>query len=597
MRLLFRYLRPDWRAIALALIFAAVGQVSGMLEPLIVRYVIDTFALRVDQYSATEFLGGVGLLLLGTVAANLAARATKSVQEYYVNVVKQRLGTRLYGEGIRHTLQLPYSALEDHRSGETLAVLHKARTDAERLVMVSINLLFMAIVGLVFVIVYASTIHWIIAPIYVVAVVALWAISAATSRRITTMQKTIVAETAALAGSSIESLRNVELVKSLGLADQEITRLNNTNARVTALELAKLRHLKSLGVVQGAAVSLARAIITLVMLYLLYVELLTVGQFFSLFVYAIVIFMPIQELGNVVNIYRETAASLHAYQTMLRRPTEGKPIHPVPLHDLPTLRFDAVSFSHRSARAPALNGVSFAVRRGETIAFVGPSGAGKTTLVKLLLGLYRPDAGHIFYDGIASSDLDPDAVREHVGLVTQDTQLFAGTIRDNLRFVRQTASDAECLQVLQLAGCESFMSRAVHGLDTAVGEAGVKLSGGEKQRLSIARALLRRPRVLVFDEATSSLDSLTEAGVVNTIRAITTTGGTIVVLIAHRLSTVIHADRIYVMECGRIVETGRHDDLVTQQGLYHAMWRQQIGERRAARWPHASAAKSSTSNE
>jgi ATP-binding cassette, subfamily B, bacterial len=597
MRLLFRYLRPDWRAIALALIFAAVGQVSGMLEPLIVRYVIDTFALRVDQYSAAEFLGGVGLLLLGTVAANLAARATKSVQEYYVNVVKQRLGTRLYGEGIRHTLQLPYSALEDHRSGETLAVLHKARTDAERLVMVSINLLFMAIVGLVFVIVYASTIHWIIAPIYVVAVVALWAISAATSRRITTMQKTIVAETAALAGSSIESLRNVELVKSLGLADQEITRLNNTNARVTALELAKLRHLKSLGVVQGAAVSLARAIITLVMLYLLYVELLTVGQFFSLFVYAIVIFMPIQELGNVVNIYRETAASLHAYQTMLRRPTEGKPIHPVPLHDLPTLRFDAVSFSHRSARAPALNGVSFAVRRGETIAFVGPSGAGKTTLVKLLLGLYRPDAGHIFYDGIASSDLDPDAVREHVGLVTQDTQLFAGTIRDNLRFVRQTASDAECLQVLQLAGCESFMSRAVHGLDTAVGEAGVKLSGGEKQRLSIARALLRRPRVLVFDEATSSLDSLTEAGVVNTIRAITTTGGTIVVLIAHRLSTVIHADRIYVMECGRIVETGRHDDLVTQQGLYHAMWRQQIGERRAARWPHASAAKSSTSNE
>jgi ATP-binding cassette, subfamily B, bacterial len=582
MRLLCRYLRPDWRAIALALVFAAVGQISGMLEPLLVRFVIDTFALKFDQYSPSEFLGGVGLLLLGTVAANLAARAAKSVQEYYVNVVKQRLGTRLYADGIRHTLELPYSALEDHRSGETLALLHKARTDAERLIMVSINLLFMAIVGLVFVVVYASTIHWIIAPIYLVAVVALWAISTTTSRRITRMQKTIVAETAALAGSSIESLRNVELVKSLGLADQEISRLNNTNARVTALELAKLRHLKSLGVIQGAAVSLARAIITFVMLYLLYAGLLTVGQFFSLFVYAIVIFMPIQELGNVVNIYRETDASLHAYQAMLRRPTERKPIHPIRLHDLPTLRFDAVSFSHRSARAPALNDVSFTVRRGETIAFVGPSGAGKTTLVKLLLGLYQPHAGHILYDGITSTDLDPNAVREHVGLVTQDTHLFAGTIRDNLRFVQQAASDAECLDVLRLAGCESFMTRAVHGLDTAVGEGGVKLSGGEKQRLSIARALLRRPRVLIFDEATSSLDSLTEAGVVNTIRAITVTAETIVVLIAHRLSTVIHADRIYVMERGRIVETGRHDDLVARQGLYHAMWRQQIGERRFA---------------
>jgi ATP-binding cassette subfamily B protein len=250
------------------------------------------------------------------------------------------------------------------------------------------------------------------------------------------------------------------------------------------------------------------------------------------------------------------------------------------MHDLRTLAFERVSFQHQSASSPAVSDISFRMERGETIAFVGPSGAGKTTLVKLLVGLYRPRSGGIYFNGIPGDQIDLDGLRARIGFVTQDTQLFSGTIRENLLFVRPSASDDECLDVLRKAACDSLLARAAQGLDTVIGEGGVKVSGGEKQRLSIARALLRHPHLLVFDEATSSLDSLTEEGIVETIRDVATTSGAMTVLIAHRLSTILHADRIYVLERGRIVETGAHRQLLDEKGLYYAMWRQQIGERR-----------------
>jgi len=307
-----------------------------------------------------------------------------------------------------------------------------------------------------------------------------------------------------------------------------------------------------------------------------------VGQFFSLFIYSFFIFGPLQELGNVINTYRETEASLANFETILRMPKERRPLEPVPLGPLTRLEFDRVGFQHQTATTPALIDISFQATRGESVAFVGPSGSGKTTLVKLLVGLYTPKTGRILYNGVPSSDVELDQLREHIGFVTQDTQLFSGTIRENLLFVNPGASDAECLEVLHQAACDSLLARAQKGLDTVIGEGGVKVSGGEKQRLSIARALLRRPQLLIFDEATSSLDSLTEEGITETIRAITANRDVITVMIAHRLSTVLNADRIYVLERGRIVESGRHHELLEQKGLYYAMWRQQIGERRPA---------------
>jgi ATP-binding cassette subfamily B protein len=176
--------------------------------------------------------------------------------------------------------------------------------------------------------------------------------------------------------------------------------------------------------------------------------------------------------------------------------------------------------------------------------------------------------------------VDLDQLREQIGFVTQDTQLFAGTIRENLRFVAPHATDAECLAALHQAAADSLLARAPQGLDTVLGEGGVKVSGGEKQRLSIARALLRHPTLLVFDEATSALDSLTEEEIGRTVRELSGSRQHITVLIAHRLSTILHADRIFVLERGQVAEQGRHEELLTQKGLYYAMWRQQIGERK-----------------
>ena len=580
MDILYGYLRNYWRYVGLALVLAATNQVFSLLDPLIFRHVIDSYATKYSEYTTAEFIKGVSLLLGAAVGVAFVSRVAKNFQDYFVNVIVQRLGAQMYSDGIRHSLELPYSVFEDQRSGETLGKLQKVRSDVEKFITLSINLAFTTLVGVVFVMIYALNVHWVIAPAFLLTVPLLGALSSVLSKRIKVIQKQIVAETTALAGSTTESLRNIELVKSLGLAEQEVIRLNATTDKILKLELKKVRYLRSLSFVQGTFVNLLRTSILFLMLYLIFTQKITVGQFFSLLIYSFFIFGPLQELGNIINTYRETEVSLENFRKILAIPKDPKPVNPVPIDDLEMLEFKDVSFMHQSATTPALIDISFNVKRGDTIAFVGPSGAGKTTLVKLLVGLYPPKAGSILYNGYSSEVIDLDRFRERIGFVTQDAQLFSGTIRENLLFVRPGATDAECLDVLQKAAAHSLLARAENGLDTVIGEGGVKVSGGEKQRLSIARALLRQPHLLVFDEATSSLDSLTEEEISRTMRDVASDRAVMTILIAHRLSTVMHADCIYVLERGRIVESGRHDELLSTMGLYYAMWRQQVGERR-----------------
>jgi ATP-binding cassette subfamily B protein len=581
MRLLLRYLRGYWPLVALALVLATINQVFSLLDPLIFRHVIDDYATKHDQYTNREFLRGVTLLLGAAVGVAFVSRVAKNFQDYFVNVVTQRLGAQLYSDGIRHSLSLPYQVFEDQRSGETLGKLQKVRTDVERFIAAFVNVMFTTLVGVIFVMIYAFKVHWAIAPAFLLTIPLLGILSSVLSKRIKVIQKQIVAETTALAGSTTESLRNIELVKSLGLADQEIARHNHTTDKILKLELRKVRYIRSLSFIQGTTVNFLRTSILFFMLYLIFDRQITVGQFFSLLIYSFFIFGPLQELGNIINIYRETEASLATFEQILQTPVDPRPASPVPVDDLRELAFAQVTFNHLTARQPALSEVSFSVRRGETIAFVGPSGAGKTTLVKLLVGLYPPGAGRVLYNGVESTRVDLDRLRERIGLVTQDAQLFAGSIRENLLFARPDATDEQCLAALRRAAAESLMRRADQGLDTVIGEGGMKISGGEKQRLAIARALLRRPHLLVFDEATSALDSLTEEEISRTMRDISESSDVITVLIAHRLSTVMHADRIYVLERGRVVEQGDHDTLLAGMGLYYAMWRQQVGERAA----------------
>ena len=578
MNTLYHYLRDYWVIVVVALILAAINQVFSMLDPAILQRIIDRYASHVNDFTTAQFIRGVGILLGLSVGAAFVSRVAKNFQDYYVNVITQQVGARIYSDGIRHSLELPYADFEDQRSGETLGILQKVRTDVEKLINIGVSLFFTTIIGVAFVMVYASTKYWAVGPAYLLTIPMLGALSSLLSKKIKTVQQVIVKETTALAGSTTESLRNIELVKSLGLAHQEIGRLNATTMKILRLELKKVRYLRSLSFIQGTFVNFLRTSIQFLMMYLIFAHRLTVGDYMALFIYSFFIFGPLQELGNVVNTYREAEVSLQKFEAILAMKPEPRPANPAPVRELDTLEFRDVGFQHNTASQPALQHISFSVARGKTIAFVGPSGAGKTTLVKLLVGLYRPKTGHIHYNGIPEDEVDIDSLRGRIGFVTQDAQLFSGSIRENLLFVQPDATDEECLDVLRQASVQTLLARADRGLDTVIGEGGVKVSGGEKQRLSIARALLRKPQLLVFDEATSSLDSLTEEEISLTIRTVAETRDAITILIAHRLSTVLHADCIYVLERGGIVESGRHEELVDRKGLYYAMWRQQVGE-------------------
>lgn len=580
MKLLYQYLKNYRGVVFLILLLAALNQVFSLLDPLILGKIIDRFVDHKTGFTQKVFVMGVLGMIGLMIGAAFMSRVAKNFQDYFVNTVTQKLGARIYTDGLKHSLQLPYQVFEDQRSGETLGILLKVRTDCEKLINAFVNVLFISLVGIIWVIGYSAMVNWVVGPVYLMLVPLLGFVSSVLSRKVKKVQKTIVSETTALAGSTTESLRNIELVKSLGLADQEINRLNNTTLKILGLELKKVKYIRSISFVQGTIVNFMRNSILFLMVYMIFNDTLTKGEFLTFFIYSFFIFGPLQELGNFILVYRKAEVSLGNFKRILDSPLEFKPANPVTLNQLEHFEFQHVSFRHQSASVNALTDISFKVHKGETIAFVGPSGAGKTTLVKLLVGLYHPMQGKILYDNIEANKINLDKLREQIGFVTQDTQLFAGTIKENLLFVNPSATDEEILDALYRASCHSLLARADKGIDTMIGEGGVKVSGGEKQRLSIARALLRKPALLVMDEATSSLDSITEEEITDTIRDVIKNKEIITIQIAHRLSTIMHANKIYVLEKGVIVESGNHHKLVEDKGLYYAMWRQQIGERK-----------------
>lgn len=581
MNVLIHYLKNYKWLVVLALVLAATNIGFSLMDPAITGKLLDRYITKAHLYQSDKkgYVTGVLTLIGYAIGVAMVSRIAKNFQDYFTSIIIQKVGAKMYADGLQHSLELPYQVFEDQRSGETLSILQKVRTDSEKFITSFINILFISAVGLVFVTVYSLSVSYKVTLVYAAAIPIISLISWFLSRKIKAIQRSIIAETTALAGSTTESLRNIELVKSLGLADQEIQRLNNTTYKILGLELKKVKFVRSMSFVQGTTVNLVRSTMIVVLLLLIFQNDITAGQYLSFLFYSFFLFGPLQEIGTVMLAWREAEVSLGNFKRILNTPKEPRPLHPVSVPSIQELSFQDVRFKHLSGVNNALSEVSFTTREGETIAFVGPSGSGKTTLVKLLVGLYQPVEGQVLYNNISGKEIDLNQLREKIGFVTQDTQLFSGTIRENLQFVKPGASDEECLRVLAQAACQNLMARADKGLDTVIGEGGVKVSGGEKQRLSIARALLRNPDILVFDEATSALDSITEEEITKTIREVSHLKKRITILIAHRLSTIRHADRIYVLEKGRIVEQGRHDILLQEKGLYYAMWRQQVGER------------------
>src|SRR6195256_2757854 len=358
MRLLYRYSKQYWTLFVVALLLAATNQIFSLLDPLIFRHVIDGYATKYHEYTQAQFIRGAGLLLLAAVGVAFVSRVAKNFQDYFTNVIVQQLGAKMYSDGIRHSLDWPYQVFEDQRSGETLGKLQKVRSDVERFITSAINVIFISTVGIVFVMVYALRVHWSIAPAFLITVPLLGIISSFLSRKIKKVQKTIVAETTALAGSTTESLRNIELVKSLGLADQEISRLNNTTLKILGLELKKVKYIRSISFVQGTIVNFMRNSILFLMLFMIFKNTLTEGQFLTFFIYSFFIFGPLQELGNMILIYREAEVSLGNFKRILDMPLEFKPQNPVIVDKLEHFEFQHVSFKHQSASTNSLTDIS-----------------------------------------------------------------------------------------------------------------------------------------------------------------------------------------------------------------------------------------------
>jgi ATP-binding cassette subfamily B protein len=576
MKLLIDYVKKQKGVLILSLVLATVNQVFSLLDPQIFRLIVDNYASKASDIPKSEFFQGVILLLLAYMSVALISRIAKNFQDYYVSIITQRVGADLYSHSIDHSFSLPYSAFEDQRSGELLQKLQKARTDAQGLITSFVGIIFLTSISMIFVISYGFYVYWLIGLVYLSIIPLVGFTQFYLSKKIKLAQKQIVTETASLAGATTETLRNVELVKSLGLEDQETKRLNDVNQKILSLELKKIKLIRYLSFIQGTFINSIRSGIMLLMMWLIWQGVITFGEFFTLYIYQFFLIEPLGMLGTIANTYQETSASMEKLENILKMEPEQKPKNAVTLGKIESIKYDNVSFTYNETGVASVKNINLEIDKGQTVAFVGPSGAGKTTVIKLMLGLYKPSSGKILLNGNDSKTVDYDALKRRVGYVSQETQLFAGTIRENLLFVKPDATDEKCIEALTHSSAIKIIERNGGGLDTKIGEGGIKISGGERQRLAIARALLRDPDLIIFDEATSSLDSMTEKEITDTIKDITKVRPNLItVMIAHRLSTIIHADKIFVLEKGELIEQGKHEELVGTDGLYHALWRQQ----------------------
>ncbi|MCP4329203.1 MAG: ABC transporter ATP-binding protein/permease [Alphaproteobacteria bacterium] len=373
---------------------------------------------------------------------------------------------------------------------------------------------------------------------------------------------------------AIDSLLNFETVKYFGNEAYEARRYDESLKRYEGASVRSKTSLSVLNIGQGLIISIGLIVVMLMAANGVKNGSMTVGDFVLVNTYLIQLYLPLNFLGFVYREIKQSLADMEAMFDLLDvgREVEDKPDAAPLQRGGSELEFDHVDFGYDPRRA-ILRDVSFTVPAGHTVAIVGPSGAGKSTISRILFRFYDIDAGRVLIDGQDIRDITQDSLRAAIGIVPQDTVLFNDTIHYNIAYGRPEASRAEVEAAARLARIHDFVTSLPDGYQSMVGERGLKLSGGEKQRVAIARTILKQPEILLFDEATSALDTHTEKEIQASLKEVSADRTTLV--IAHRLSTVVDADEIIVLDKGRICERGRHAELLAAGGPYAAMWRRQ----------------------
>jgi ATP-binding cassette, subfamily B, bacterial len=569
MRRVIPLLRPETGAVLVVLACAALNQILVLAEPQLLRLIIDRYVMQVGRLATGVFATGAGGLVLLSFTVAFGARLLRGYQSYAGDAVACRVSTRLFMQMVGESLLLPYARFEAIPSGERLQRLEKARADVNR-VLSHLSVPLSAAVALAVVVLYGFTIAWPMGLALLLLPALIAAVLLPLGGSILRQQGRIADEMARSSAAATETFRNAELVMSLGVERDEAARLDIHAQHLQQLEMQRLALERRFRFVEGTVHNTARGVVLLIALWLLSRGRLSPGQLVTVFLYSQAAFAPLSRLSEFAATVRESGLSLDAAGGLAASSAASRRAE-----DVPTIRqlaLEDVSFRYPDSPNKALDRVTLRLQAGHVVALVGTSGAGKSSIVKMLIGLYSPEGGSVLLNGSPVSA--GTGLRRRIGVVTQETQLFAGTIRDNLRLARPDAADDECFDALRAAGALGIVERGANGLDLRIGEGGVGLSGGERQRIAIARALLRNPDVLIFDEATSMLDARAEQEIMDAIDRLTTGGaGRPTLTISHRASVAARADYVYVLANGRIVEEGRHETLTARSGLYGALWR------------------------
>src|SRR5688572_27268878 len=362
MRILLQYLKPYKMLVGLVLLLAAINISFSLIDPIIFGKLLN---LAYDYWNNpvpyTPFLWNfakpVLMLLAASIGVAMVSRIAKNFQDYFLNVIVQKFGAKVFTDGLQHAMKLPYQEFEDQRSGETLSILQKVRTDTERFINNFVNILFTVIIGIVFVAVFASSKHWSLPIIYFGGIAILMLISNLLSRKVKTIQKVIVSQTTSLAGTTTESLRNIELVKSLGLTGQEVERLNKNTYKILGLELTKVKRIRSISFIQGTFVNTLRQVILFMLMWVVFRRELDPGELATMQIFSFFVFGPLQEIGNIILSYREAEASLNNFKNLMQKAPEQTPEKPQHLGEIRTLSFRKVSFKHQTAMHKAIDDI------------------------------------------------------------------------------------------------------------------------------------------------------------------------------------------------------------------------------------------------